>query len=333
MKNRILLIAFVALFYSCAETPKENSNSEVDSENIDNSDENQSKVSAEDLEDAFEQLGGVFNTDNENEADDNKSKLPEVEALEKLLQMSGMGGQGTTEAFQDLLTKDISASDMISSEAIIALLEQSGVSREEMEKLINNPDSLRILTEEAVKTRKLEQQEKETYLNKGKLSKEQLSSKNTSTGVSLEEAILLVQAESGPEATMAKLKKIDSLAGTNVMEKLDLTEAGYVMRDIERKNEAPPSAAEVKKMEMLQKLTGQLHSDKEANTVLDDLEQEEIAITSGTLKASPKYKQAIAYRKKIAQVFQRDFARKAKAAKRKFQQLNPNLFFGEETGQ
>lgn len=155
MKNLILLIVLTALFYSCAETPKEESKSEVDSENSNNSEENKSEASTEDLEDAFEQLGGLLNMGNEDGANDEKGKLPEVEALEKLLQMSGMEGQGTAEVFQDLLSKDKSSSGMFSTEAILDMLETRGVSREDMEKLINNPDSLKMLAQEAMKNERI----------------------------------------------------------------------------------------------------------------------------------------------------------------------------------
>ena len=98
------------------------------------------------------------------------------------------------------------------------MLEASGVSREEMEKLMDkNPDSLAILAAEATKNRETARKEEATQANKGKISREQLKTKSTTTGMSLEEAILLVQAESGIEATMEKLKLIDSMAGTRML--------------------------------------------------------------------------------------------------------------------
>ncbi|OUS02492.1 hypothetical protein A9Q86_03025 [Flavobacteriales bacterium 33_180_T64] len=214
--------------------------------------------------------------------------------------------------------------------SLLDMLEQSGVSREEMEKLVNNPDSLKVLAQQAIKDREEAQQDDPVL--KGKISKAQLASKNTSTGVSLEEAILLVQAESGPEATMAKLKKIDSLAGTNVMEQLDLKEAAYVMRDVERKNEVKASPEEEEKIKTLKKISGQMHSVKEAEQLLAELNKTEKDIASGNLKVSPKYKVTIEHRKKIVKIFHKSFVRKAKTAKKKFQQLNPDLYFGEEIG-
>jgi outer membrane protein OmpA-like peptidoglycan-associated protein len=320
MRNYLIYLTSFVLILSCGETKK---NGEISEEQLElQSDRDvEANISSDDLEKSMEQLGGMFNMGGDEESKDEGS--PETNALKKLLEMSGSDSHGS----QDLG----SFGDMLKSDAILDLLEASGVSREEMQKLINNPDSLKLLAQEAMKNRELELKNEPEL--KGKLSKEQLTSKNTPTGVSLEEAILIVQAESGPEATMAKLKTIDSLAGTNVMEKLDLTEAGYVMRDIERKNEEPPTVEETKKIEVLKKVTGQLHSVKEANSVLADLEKTENDINSGTLKASSRYQETIQYRKKIVKVFQKDFERKAKAAKDKFQKLNPDLYFGDEAGE
>lgn len=220
--------------------------------------------------------------------------------------------------------------DMFSTTAILDLLEASGVSREEMERLISNPDSLKLLAQEAMQNRQTSQQQKNTF--KGKLSAEQLSSKKTPSGVSLEEAILMVQAESGPEATIAKLRKIDSLAGTNVMEQMDFTEAGYVLSDIERKNETKASAQEEQEMEALRKRSGQMHSGQEAQQLLDELEKMEKDIASGTIKLSPQYERTIKHQKNIVKIFHKDFVRKAAAAKEKFRQLNPDLYFGDEVG-
>ncbi|WP_405399740.1 OmpA family protein [Maribacter sp. Asnod2-G09] len=320
MRNYIIYLISLLLFLSCGETKK---NEEISEEQLElqTGRDDETNISSDDLEKSMEQLGDLFDIGNSDENSDNDS--PEANALKMLLEMSGADSQGS----EDLGSFD----DLLKTDAILDLLEASGVSREEMQKLINNPDSLKILAQAAIESRKLELYNEPEL--KGKLSKEQLTSKNTPTGVSLEEAILIVQAESGPEATMAKLKTIDSLAGTNVMEKLDLTEAGYVMRDIERKNEEPPTVEETKKIEVLKKVTGQLHSVKEADKVLADLEKTENHINSGALKASPRYQETIKYRKKIVKVFQKDFERKAKAAKDKFQKLNPDLYFGDEAGE
>ena len=236
MKKIILITLFSCTLFTCADSPKQDSNSNDGSERVNKTKENQSEESPEELEAAFEQLGGLFNSGNEDEVNGKKNKLPEVEALEKLLQMSGMVNQGNAIAFQDLLTKDFSSSELIASKAILKMLEASGVSQEQMEKLLSNPDSLKTLAKQAIENRELKKEIAMGDLTQGQLSEGQLKSKSTPTGVSLEEAIRLVQAESGIEATLEKLKEVDSLAGTNTMEMLDLETAQQVFDAVEQKN-------------------------------------------------------------------------------------------------
>ncbi|GAB5555238.1 MAG: hypothetical protein Sapg2KO_48290 [Saprospiraceae bacterium] len=305
MKIYILLIflAIGFLFNSCKENPKSKTTLE----------EKESQLS-------IEKIGDLLNLENE----DAKNNSSEITALKKLLENSNVDF--------DKSDGNSSLENLFSTKTILDLLEASGISRSEMEKLISNPDSLRVLAQKARKNRQEEQERNKKTSSKGKLSYEQLTSKNTSTGVSLEEAIRMVQAESGPAATMAKLKKIDSLAGTNVMEQMDLTEAGYVLSDIERKNEIKASPQEEQAMESLRKRSGQLHSDIEAKQLLDELEKMEKEIASGAIKVSPKYERTIEQQRKNVKIFHNDFIRKAKAAKKKFYQLNPDLYFGEEVG-
>lgn len=253
---------------------------------------------------------------------DNASSEDVNSELNNLLNIS----QGLLES-----SKTNNESDLqLDTETLLDMLEKSGVSRESMEKLINNPDSLKLLAQQAMKERM--EAEDDIPIIKGKISNKQLTSKQTITGVSLEEAILLVQAESGPEATMAKLKKIDSLSGTNVMSQMDLTEAGYVMSDVERKNEVKASPEELKKIKTLSDKAGQMHSEKESKELLTELEETEKAIASGELKASPRYQRFIAHKKNTVKIFHKDIQRKSQAAKRKFKQLNPDLFYGDEVG-
>ena len=300
MRKSIIALIALFLFNSCAENPIKEPKSKADLENNSETKEEQTDLSSDDLNVSMEQLG-------------------------EFLKM-GQGGKDQN----DIIADSIQGKGF-STVAILDMLEASGVSREDMEKLLSNPDSLAILAAEAVKNREASQ--KEEPLFKGKIGKEQLSSKNPTTGVSLEEAILLVQAESGPEATMKKLKKIDSLAGTNVMEQLDLTEAGYLMTDVARKNETPASPGEEKKMKELRERSGQIHSEKEAKELLAELEAAEKGITSGVISASPQFQRTIKHQKNTVKIFHSDIVRKSKAAKKKFQQLNPDLYFGEEVGQ
>jgi outer membrane protein OmpA-like peptidoglycan-associated protein len=319
MKKIILLLVLVFTLYSCNKEPKDKTTSESFKEQKSNVDETQKNMSEGNLEVSIKDVNDLLKTSDE----DQENSSPEKDALEKLLQM------GETNSKES--PSEMSVENMLSTSSILDMLEASGVSREDMEKLLNNPDSLKILADKAEKNRELAKEDKTE--DKGRISKKQLSSKNTPTGLSLEEAILLVQAESGPEATMQKLKTIDSLAGTNVMEQMDLKEAGYLMKDVERKNEVEPSPEEELKMEKLKKISGQMHSEKEAEQLLAELEKTEKDLNSGKLTSSPKYQRTVEYQKKIVKIFHTSFVRKASAAKKKFQQLNPDLYFGDEVGE
>lgn len=302
MKKISLLILIAFISYSCGNKSGVTENSDDDV----NSHSDKSIVSEASSSDS-----------------ENPSELTTNSELNDLLNMGKGLLEGSEKKDEQVLQFD--------TETLLDMLEESGVSRESMEKLINNPDSLKVLAQQAIKERQ-EALNNEKPVIKGKITKEQLASKKTPTGVSLEEAILIVQAESGPKATMAKLKTIDSLAGTNMMSQMDLTEAGYVMGDVERKNEVKASPEEDEKMETLRKLSSQMHSDKEADQLLAELEQTEKDLASGKLKASPKYKRAIKYRMGAVKTYRNQIVRKAAAAKKKFQQLNPELYFGNDVG-
>jgi flagellar motor protein MotB len=303
MKKIIFLLTVAFTLYCCGNDSKESK----DTDRKANSDSSTSSSETSET--------------SKNEADKNSNEDNNAQ-LNNLFDMS----KGLLEGSE----KNEEAAIQFDTSALLDLLEQSGVSRPEMEKLIGNPDSLRMLAQQAMKDRE-ETLENQPVIE-GKISKAQLASKKTSTGVSLEEAILMVQAESGPEATMAKLKKIDSLAGTNVMSQMDFTEAGDVMTDVERKNEVKASPEEAQKMKDLRNKSGQMHSEKESEELLAELEKAEKAIASGKMKASPEYQRAITYRKKIVKIFHKDIVRKSQAAKRKFKKLNPDLFYGDDVG-
>jgi outer membrane protein OmpA-like peptidoglycan-associated protein len=302
MKKLILVLVLIFGMYSCVEKQKDKpgldgKKTQTSNPEFADTDDQDSKLSLNDLMGDLEEEGWEFEGENSKEGS-NKNAME----------------------------------TMFSTSEMLDMLESSGASREAMEKLINNPDSLKILAQKAIENRKNEQQEKEENAKKGKISNEQLTSKNTPTGVSIEEAILIVQAESGPEATMAILKKIDSIAGTNVMEQIDMTEAGYIMGDIERKHEQKASPEEEIEMKLLRDKSGQMHSEKEAKVLLAALEQTEEDIVSGKIKVSPKYERTIKHQKGTVKIFHNSIVRKSKAAKSKFKKLNPDLYFGEEAG-
>jgi len=301
MKKTIFLILLAFATYSCGDKSSDTKGSNTDVSSTSSA--------------------STISETSKNEDDNTSNKVAKSE-LKDLFNM----GKNMVESSKNKGEVDF----QLDSETLIDMLVESGVSRESLEKLINNPDSLKVLAQQAMKDRQ-EAQENEPLL-KGKITKEQLASKKTPTGMSLEEAILIVQAESGPEATMAKLKKIDSLAGTNMMSQLDLTEAGYVMGDIERKHEIPASREENKKITAYRDKSLNMHSEKDSGEFLSELEATEKAIASGKLNASPRFKRAIENRKKSVAIFHKDILRKSEAAKQKFKALNPDLFYGDDVG-
>ncbi|WP_179007574.1 OmpA family protein [Winogradskyella forsetii] len=301
MKKSFLILILVFVAYSCGDSSDKSKTSGADVSSHSNSNPD-AETSADDI--------------------DTPSEKTTKSELNDLFNM----GKGILETSE----KKGDAGFQLDTQMLIDMLVESGVSRESLEKLINNPDSLKVLAQQAMKER-VEAQQNEPML-KGRISKEQLTSKKTPTGVSLEEAILIVQAESGPEATMAKLKTIDSLAGTNMMSQLDLTEAGYVIRDVERKHEIPATVEENQKIMAYRNKALNMHSEKESRELLEEFEATEKAIASGKLKASPRFERDIENWKKTVNIFHKDIVRKSEAAKRKFKQLNPNLFYGDEVG-
>lgn len=318
MKNYILLIVISCLCWSCGKNSKEiEQQSETGSSVSQASDVNASKDELGQLQDLLNLAGkdtdGTLSSDG---APSNAKDSP-LGQLQDLLDMSGKEGK----------------ENEIGISVWLELLEASGVSRSEMEKLIQNPDSLKMLAKAKIAERKAERLEKEAMEMKGKISPEVLTAKNPSTGISLEEAIMIVNAETGVEATEEKLKKIDSIAGTNVMAELSFDEAEDVFADVSRKNEPKASLEEEKKMKKMSDLAGQIHSEKEAFEVLARLEKDEKDINSGVLKASPRYQKSLKYQKSKVKIFQKDITARSNAAKEKFQQLNPDLYYGEEVGE
>lgn len=305
MKKIIFLLALSLTMYSCGNSSDKSK--DIDTVSRTNSTPNSQSTS---------EMGA---SDGNIKADSNNDATSQLNDLFKMGQ-NAVGESAKTN--NSVLPLD--------TDMFLDLLEKSGVSREEMEKLINNPDSLKLLAQEAIKNRETVTEDEPNF--RGKIGKQKLASKDTPTGMSLEEAILIVQAESGPEATMKKLMKIDSLAGTNTMSQMDLREAGYVMKDVERKNEVKASPEEKRKMEALRELSSQIHSDKEATKLLAELNQTEKDIASGKLNVSPEYQRAIKYRKSIVNTFRNEIIRNATVAKKEFQKLNPNLYYGEDVG-
>jgi len=151
MMKKVFLVFFAGIMLSsCAENPKNNQETATATK----SDTQNNAVpsnSSKNLEASLEQLGGLLNMGKENEGE----ASPEVDALKKLLEMAGSSKNGNTNSYQEMIT----------SEGILNMLEANGVSRSEMEQLLNNPDSLKLLAQEAIaKREELKDEEEEIAL-------------------------------------------------------------------------------------------------------------------------------------------------------------------------
>ncbi|NNC44523.1 MAG: hypothetical protein HKN99_01405, partial [Winogradskyella sp.] len=203
------------------------------------------------------------------------------------------------------------------------LLEKSGASREEMEKLINNPDSLDALLTEMKKTRESSASQKDNTSTQTDGSIAGNPGQNAGSGISLEDAIKMVQDESGIDATMAKLKQGDSLAGTNTM--------SQIPTDPDAINKLPMSNMEQEIIDRIRKMSGNLHSENEAKALVKLIEKEELK-SSNNPQATERFKAALKYNRSGAKIHSDDLKRKSKAAKTKFKKLNPDLFYGDDVG-
>ncbi|MCH3885786.1 OmpA family protein [Tenacibaculum aquimarinum] len=160
---------------------------------------------------------------------------------------------------------------------------------------------------------------------KGPISAEQLTSKNTPTGASIEEAVLLLQNELKRDLTPEKLKKVDSISGTNLISKLSEKEVKYIIRYV--------NIHEGYKLRKLSNYADNLHSKKEVLIFIDSIKNELDKYNSGKIKASPKYKSRLERFIKSGNSTLRKMKKKEKIAQSDFKKLNPDLYFGDEVGE
>jgi len=200
----------------------------------------------------------------------------------------------------------------------------SNIPKEEYQEKLNNPDTLKRLIKYVEKH--IEEAKPRRGLQlKGEISQEQLTSKNTSTGISIEEAILLLQDDLKGKLTPEKLKKVDSLSGTNIITELPERDARKVLQYVKVK--------EIKQIRPLSIKAGYMHDAKEAEAFIKELEAMVAERENGTIKASPRYISRLKSSIKIAKTAKNKIIKKSKIAQNDFKKLNPDLYFGEEVGE
>ncbi|XMO85107.1 hypothetical protein AAFN75_09940 [Algibacter sp. AS12] len=107
----------------------------------------------------------------------------------------------------------------IDKNTIEKLYQYSGISKEEYQLKLNKPDTLKQLIKYFEKHIN-DAKPRRGFQLKVEITHEELVSKNTPTGVSLEEAILLLQNDVKVNLTPEKIKKIDSVSGTKILSEL-----------------------------------------------------------------------------------------------------------------
>lgn len=247
-----------------------------------------------------------------------KQKLPKkTEQIDK-----------TIDVFNKVLGKDSSTkqktSQSVDKDAIEKLYQFSGIPKEEYQVKLNNPDTLKALIKQVQKNIKDAKPPSGPTL-KGDITLEQLTSKKTPTGVSIEEAILILQNDLKGKFTPEKARKIDSVSGTKLITKLPERDARKVLQYVK--------VTENNRLRPITNKAGYMHDAKEAAAYLIELETMLKNYNDGTIKASPSYKSKIERSIKIVKTAQKKIAKLSKIAQNEFKKLNPDLYFGEDVGE
>lgn len=287
MKKQIVLLLIICITYSCNNDSKKHEDSKIDIE---------------------------VNSPTNSAPNTSREDIDNIEESELDIELKNLFNLG--EGF--LENSDVNDTNIqLNSNRLLDMLEKSGVSRSEMEKLINNPDSLKALVLK-MKNEEMNvfyEQNNETIENTYSNSDAQSHNENNT---SIYDAIKMVQDESGVDAMMDKLRKGDSLAGTNTMSQIPSSSSS--MTDNERKL-----------IDHIKRTASNFHTIEEVNTLMGQIEEIEKKLVSNT-DASEQFKAALKYRKSNIKFYKADLERKATVAKNKFKKLNPDLFYGDNVG-
>ncbi len=234
----------------------------------------------------------------------------------------------TINDFNKILDKDSdkkTATTVSTEKSEIEILFQlSGIPKEEYLEQLNNADTLKRLIKQVAKNNK-KRKPKRKFPLKGAITLDQLTSKKTPTGVSIEEAILVLHHELKRDLTPEKIQKIDALSGTSLVSKLSEKDVKYLVRYA--------SIYENYRLRVLSNNSTNLHSKKEAQEFIDDIKSRLDSYNSGGIKASANYKKRLVRFIKSGESTLKKMIKKEKVAQEDFKKLNPDLFFGEDVGE
>jgi outer membrane protein OmpA-like peptidoglycan-associated protein len=152
-----------------------------------------------------------------------------------------------------------------------------------------------------------------------------------------------LNAESGVEATIGKLKKVDSMTGQNSFKVLDMdqetidkmSEKVKNSSDAANKKSAPKDKMTDEEMDMMRAFTkanSNVHNTAELDKLQQMIESSDLEKMAAENKVTEKYAQMQG--KEFKRIMNRLASKKQEAtsAQQTFKRLNPNLYFGEDTG-
>ncbi len=214
--------------------------------------------------------------------------------------------------------------EALAKKEVEQLFQLSGIPKEEYQGQLNNPDSLKQLLQLVEKNKKAAAPLPGIEL-KADVTIEQLTSKKSATGVSVEEAILTLQKELKGKSFLEKTSQIDSVSGTKIMSSLSEREARKVLHYVYGK--------ETERLRQITLKTGFMHSAPEAKAYKKELETLLDNYEKGNIVASASYPTKIERSLGILNSVQRKIDNKSKEAQNDFKELNPDLYFGPEVGE
>lgn len=266
-----------------------------------------------------------------NKTEDNKTETPKNETSISIPSNSKKESEKINNAIQDfntVLNKDKESvsnqNQSIGKDEIEKLFKLSGIEKEKYEKKLNHPETLKMLIKQVEKNNKKRIPRKQFPL-KGVITVVQLTNKNTPTGVSIEEAVLVLKEELKRDLTPEKIKKVDALSGTNLFSKLKEKDIKNVIRYVH--------IHEGYRLRTISNISNNLHSKQEALAFIDTLKTKLEDYKTGKIKASPDYKSRIERFIKSTKSTLKKMEKKEKIAQNDFKKLNPDLYFGDKVGE
>lgn len=203
------------------------------------------------------------------------------------------------------------------------LFQLSGIPKEEYQEKLDNPETLNQLIKDVEKNKK--DADRQVLQLKADIPLEQLTSKKTSTGVSIEEAILITYDDLKGKNIDLKSMVIDSVSGTKIMSGLSKRNARKVFEYVHDKENERLSPITLK--------SRFIHSVKELDEHKNTLESMLADYDNGKVIASGNYKTKLKRSLLVLKNVAKKIRVRAKEIQEEFKKLNPDLYFGDDVGE